>query len=241
MRVKKKIKMFFYYIMTDVEHTDTESEDEALTQFREERKIEIKLTMQKLQKKAIEKIYLDAKILEYRALIESNETLDNEFLSEARISIDRAKKLQKQKVTSEYYFVTVSPKQGTTLEALRKQVDKYVGRRMIVGSMYAYEWTKEKQVHVHLIVHQLECSDRDFRKNTKNTFKNLVGNLACIDVRGIPDDWIDDKKAYIKGEKWDEGKDEMIAFDKQKRIEENLEPFYTTGSMRPTPLLDEDA
>jgi len=211
--------------------------------YKEQAILKMRERMIVINEKAIEKIYLDSKIAEYRALIDSKEPIDNEMLISARESMAISKKLQKQKITSEYYFVTVAPKTGTTLEELKSKVEKYINRRMVCGSMYSFEWTKEKQVHVHLIVHQIESSDRDFRKNTKNTFKNLVGNLTCIDVRAIPEDWLDDKKAYIMGEKWDDDKQEMIEYDKQKRIDEGLSPYYQTGTFvipRPTTYLDED-
>lgn len=149
-------------------------------------------------------------------------------------------KMRKQQITSEYYWVSVSPKPEISLDQLIIKVDKYVGRKMVSGSMYCYEWNSAGNPHTHMLIHNLENSDKDFRKNTTNTFKTLVGNLKCIDIRRVPEDWVEDKKLYIKGDKWDDNKQELIELDKEYRMKYDLQPYYTTGTLsEPDPLLDE--
>lgn len=212
---------------------EEETEEEFNTRLELEKEQKIRSALKDVQEKAEKKVYADYLIQQYKILIESKEDLTSPFLIAAREAFQLTTKLYKQKVSSEHYWVSVNPSNDKELDELIKKVDKYVGRRFITGIIYTYEWCRNGTPHVHMLVHQLELSDKDFRKNTKNTFKNLVGNLKCIDIKRVPSDWIQDKIDYLQGNKWDPEKDDMIESDKLKREEFELEPYYAFGSFAP--------
>lgn len=200
------------------------------------------ILIEKCRKKAKEKVLTNAFTQLYTQQIYTNKPLDDRILKHAQMLTQKSLKLRKKKRSSEYYFVSVSPESHHTIEDLKYKVEKYVDRKLCVGTIYAYEWNKRGIPHVHILVRQLEYSDTDFRKNTYNSFKTLVGNKKCVDIRAIPEDWVDDKIDYIKGDKWDIEKEELIKIDIQNRLEYRLEPFYTTGTFirteRERPPLD---
>lgn len=210
----------------------------------DQRELEYQLDRRAIARKckdqAITKMLRDQYIEMYTRELDNKEYEDNydPLLAELQRVYSENAKARKHKVNHTYYFVSVSPRPGTGVEPLLKKIQKLAKKRSIEGTMYCIEWNKNQEPHCHILVHQLQCSDTDFRKNTKNTFKNLVDNTRCINIRGVPEDWIEEKKEYIRGEKWDTEKDEMIEYDRYKREQLGLEPYYCTGTLA-RPLLDE--
>lgn len=207
---------------------DQEQEYKRLLEYRE--------LHSKARKKAQEKMMYTSYLNLYQAQLAADAVPDDQKWLKDIQDMDReVARLRKQKISHNYFFVTVSPRPDTGLDDLRKKVEKYAKRKMTAGIMYNYEWNKNGNVHSHMLVYQTSCSDSKFRENTKNTFKSLVDNLYCIDIRPLPDDWVKDKADYVAGLKWDPEKDDMIETDKEMRKGYGLEPFYKFGDM---PLLD---
>jgi hypothetical protein len=148
---------------------------------------------------------------------------------------------------SEWYLVTVNPAPGHTVEDLTHRVHKYLRRKIIKEAYYAFEQrgvddgTKGDGVHVHLLVRQRgDVFHGDFQRNTRNTFRPLVGNEKAVDVRTLktPVD-VEKAKKYVLGckkQKDGERKDEKCVMDVTWRLENNIEPYYHyTGSGNAVP------
>lgn len=136
-------------------------------------------------------------------------------------------KQRKEVATSGYYWITctVNPSKSTaTLERLKFKIEKAVKKKCLKRSIYNFELTKEGRPHVHCLTEvDPSCiSDSKFRNSWKNTFKD-VGHVLIKRCRNA---WVDDKVAYLMGQKDDPEKQDMIEADKVWREEEGLEPIY---------------
>lgn len=143
------------------------------------------------------------------------------------------------------YFVTVNCKPDVQLGELKKKVEKYVRRKMVTKAEYvfeqrgAHEGEMGKGLHAHILVQQRgDTFDGAFKVNTRNTFKTLVGNPEThVDIRPVKESFKEDKRAYMKGVKTQEGKAEKVAIDRVWRVNNNLKDYYTHENGR---LQEED-
>lgn len=134
-----------------------------------------------------------------------------------------------------HYFVTVNAKPDVILSELVKKVRKYVGRKFVKSVEYVYEQRgshdgeRGRGMHVHMLVQQVGSKmDGEFKRDTRNTFKDLVGNAAThVDIRPVNVAHVDDKREYMRGVKTGDGKAEKVAQDRVWRRENNLEDYYT--------------
>lgn len=193
--------------------------------------VNAKIKMGEAYEKAVDKLLLQ---LQYNKLLldiqEPEHEDDDELVKQMKqLNID-IKKRQKQKPGQDYYFVGVSPVIGTDFELFKCKVQKYTTRSMIRSAIYCYELSKQSNPHVHILVENSGYTDKDFRRNTYNTFKKIVGDQRCVDIKAIPEEWVQDKIDYIKGIKWDKSKDTMIEADIEWRKSMSLEPYYKIGT-----------
>jgi hypothetical protein len=78
-----------------------------------------------------------------------------------------------------------------------------------------------------LVCQRGDIFDGAFKRDTRNTFKTLVGNPEThVDIRPVKPEWIEEKRAYMKGGKTGEGKAEKVAMDRVWRAQNNLEEYY---------------
>lgn len=134
-----------------------------------------------------------------------------------------------------HYFVTVNCKRDVLVSELVKKVNKYVKRKLVRSAEWVYEQRGShegelgKGVHVHILVSQRgDVFDGEFKRSTRNTFKGLVGNPEThVDIRAVKSSWLEDKRAYMKGAKTEEGKDAKVAMDRVWRPQNNLAEYYT--------------
>lgn len=134
-----------------------------------------------------------------------------------------------------HYMVTVNPKPGVTLAELQKKVNKYVKRKMVRQCEWVYEQRGShegelgKGMHVHMLVTQRgDTFDTQFHRNTRNTFKTLVGDPEKhVFITVCKEEWMDGKREYMKGAKTEEGKSEKVDMDRIWRPQNNLQEYYT--------------
>lgn len=188
--------------------------------------------MLEIRDKAKMKLLLEMEYNHLKTEMLSNKDTDDPYMKRLQWLNAQVLSMQKQKPASTYYWVTVSPSPQTPLESLKVKVEKYSRSKMIEGCIYTFEKRpSDGTPHVHMIVKPLGVSDSDFRKRTKNPFKDLVGNNRCIDIKICPPAFLDDKIEYIKGNKWDVSKEEACEEDKLFRLENCLEPYYVIGNI----------
>lgn len=157
--------------------------------------------------------------------------LDNgEYDDLGEVGIIR-KKLDTDNRPLKLYWVTVNPKEGTTISSLNKRIEKYVQRKMIHAFNYAFEQRGKtideagKGMHVHLLI---KSKDKKawFKRSTISSFKALCGNEQAIDIKLYPMDYETEKIEYLKGEKWDDDKEDSTKINKIWREKEKLKSYY---------------
>lgn len=139
------------------------------------------------------------------------------------------------------YFVTVNCKPDVILRELTKATATYVRRTMIRQAEWvfeqrgAHEGELGKGMHTHILVWQRgDIFDGVFKRNTRSTFKRLVGNPDThVDIRPVKAEWIEDKRKYMQGAKTGEGKVEKVEMDRIWRRENNLQDYYTYSGSSP--------
>lgn len=133
-----------------------------------------------------------------------------------------------------YYFVTVNCAPSVNQGELEQKLQKYVRRKFIKSAEWVYEQRGStelemgKGMHCHILVTQRgECHDGQFKQNTRNTFKTLVGNPQThVDIRAVKPEYVDDKREYMRGQKTGEGKAEKCEIDVIWRQKNNIESYY---------------
>lgn len=187
--------------------------------------------MRKIKQKAKERLLLEYEYNYLKTQIEDNKETDDPYVKRLRWLNTQILTNQKHKAASTYYWVTVSPKPQTSLESLQVKVEKYSRSKMIMAIMYAYELRPHDNTpHCHMIVKPLGVSDSDFRKRTKNPFKDICSAM-CVDIRTMRPSYLADKIEYLKGNKWDLSKADACDQDKIFREENGLDPYYVVGDI----------
>lgn len=139
-----------------------------------------------------------------------------------------------------YYWVTVNVAPGVGLADLQAKIEKYVHRKIIKRAEWVIEQrgksenTMGEGMHMHMLVEQSGALFLgDFTRNTRNTFKTLVGNDLHVHVLGCKSEKdVEARRKYMEGEKVGkteaEGaeKREKCAIDKVWRLKNNILPMY---------------
>lgn len=144
-----------------------------------------------------------------------------------------------------WFFITVNPKEGTELTRFIDKLNKFSIRKFIRYYYYNIEQRGEsedqlgKGIHSHILINTLLKKSK-VTQYLQESFVNFVGNVRNIhqlNIILIPQSWVEDKKEYIKGNKWDEGKESKLDMDKIFRQKNNLNIYYSTQDA-PTPIQD---
>lgn len=140
-----------------------------------------------------------------------------------------------------YYWITFNPKSDITLEQLMKFTDKLLSKKWITDAIYSYEQRGEtleecgKGLHMHILIVRNNFKTTHAKREIYNTFKSYTGMSKDIFVnkcfKAIPYSWGQDKIEYLKGNKWDSEKDAKIKIDAEFRQKNNLNIYYTYGSV----------
>lgn len=143
----------------------------------------------------------------------------------------RNAKMRKEKVTTNYYWLTVTCNPNwpdATLGLLQTKANKFANRSLIDGALYVFEWTKTGIPHIHMLIYQTKNSTSKMRSGAESTFKDCATSVS-IKMKPIPENWVEDKIDYIFGFKYndpDGQKKVMVDDDYIKRVEENLDHYY---------------
>lgn len=186
-----------------------------------------KMQFLKCREKALSKLLTEQYVEHYRYLMESKSESSDIYVLKLRELFTANVKMRKQRVSYKHYWVTVNPARAEDRETILRLITKYTTRKMVLGAMYTFESRMDDSFHTHILVHQEQYSDSDFRRNTKNSFKKIQ---AIVDIRSVPEDWVPDKIDYILGKKWDIGKEDYVEYDKTWRIKNSYDSYYTVGS-----------
>lgn len=134
---------------------------------------------------------------------------------------------------NQYAFITINPKPDTDLAHFVKKLNDYVNRQICEKHLYVLEQRGEnaeecgKGLHAHILVKRnLNYKPCKFILNTKNTFKNIVGNEKHIHIQICGEDFKNDKILYITGKNKDDSKSIKQEYDTVYRANNKLSEFY---------------
>lgn len=139
---------------------------------------------------------------------------------------------REQKKNEKIFWLTINPKPDVDFDTFREVVERYINRVFVKNCMYAFEVRGQDQLgyhgfHVHMVFDKPHMmSKKQLLTRTYNTFKDIVGNIMHIDVRLYSGSCREDKEAYLKGEKWDEEKDESVRHTRDWRKLIDLDEYY---------------
>lgn len=141
-----------------------------------------------------------------------------------------------------FIWMTISFRKEKTLEEISNVLDKLSRRSFMTQYHYNIEQRSEDVdnihgIHSHWIVqtnHPLGQFKRDVMSTLKykgdpDDLESFVGNQKHIDIRQYTCDLMDDKLAYLRGDKWDDMKNVKAIVDKQWREKNNISQLYTNA------------
>lgn len=146
-----------------------------------------------------------------------------------------------------YCFLTVNPRREVSLAELQKKVKKLLNKKTTKEYFLVYEIRKapDEGLHVHILL-RYTSRPSDFRRNTKNTFKDICdsNNTHCLNFKFIQENLLKDKVDYMLGDKKDSKKtavEATIAWRKSQKLkpyEESIPPLPCRDTQ--IPLLPTD-
>lgn len=172
-----------------------------------------------------------------------SEKIKNQTIGEARavqelafrdaILSEKDKKFGK---SEKYYWITINPKPGTTLDQVKTLTKKAFSKKWI----QAYAYVLENTVNNHIHSHGLIKANYEFartRKEIGNTVRTIcdITNTHCLKVVLIDEELAKQKIAYMMGHK-QPSKKENVELTEKWRTENNIEKIYLSTS--PLILLD---
>lgn len=143
-----------------------------------------------------------------------------------------------RKPKTDKMLVTINAHQESInrLPDFRDKVATWSSQKHIHDIEYVFEQrgdtveTAGQGLHVHAIV-TCDTNKSDMIRRTASTFKDYIGSSQAIDVRPIPLDLLDQKKAYIRGDKKSDEKKKKVVIDRIWRAQNNLREVYTRNGI----------
>lgn len=133
-----------------------------------------------------------------------------------------------------FFFITINPDTSKVdFPVFKDRVQRTLNRTCFKNVIYTFEQrgstVKEmgKGFHCHIISDKdSKLSPSQMQHNVFNSFKDICGNIKCIDVRVYDIDFRADKIDYLRGLKWDEGKEAAVRFNGLFRAKYKLQDIY---------------
>lgn len=225
-------------MQSDQENTDTESETESkilpIDDIEKEKNAYYKTLIAEAKtrafKKFINKMEEEFIIHQYTKAFEEDDPSELPPAIYKRFSEVMTLKLKQQKKTpgSEFYFVTINPRESVTFEQFQTKIDKYIKSKMHLGCTYVYhqrgktEDTLGTGFHVHMITMNNGTPHGSFVQRTKNMLKTIcdVNNMHCLNIKnaGV----LNNRIVYMR----DDNDDEKRRLNKQWRSLHGIEDLY---------------
>lgn len=142
---------------------------------------------------------------------------------------------RKSKIFGQFYWITINPKPDIKFEDFKSKVENFCNHKCVRKCKYTFEQRGRtidevgQGFHVHLIADKIPTiRPAEIKRSLKSTFKHMVGNdERHIRVQLFPNSFLPDKIEYLKGNKHDPMKGDMLAMDKIFREKNALENIYT--------------
>jgi len=134
-----------------------------------------------------------------------------------------------------WLYLTINPKKDISFFDFKPAILRFVKRKMFSQFFYSYEQRSSTQenlgqgFHIHLLLKRnIKVPPNKVIRNSKNSFKKFtnVNNSQIFFYRWCPQEYLNDKVAYIKGNKTGEGKEIKHEMDIEWRQIMGLKEFY---------------
>lgn len=137
---------------------------------------------------------------------------------------------------STFYFVTINYKEGVPYSEQIKRAQN-VFKKLKAEGYYTLEQRSEdieniRGIHTHLIIFS-DKKPSKVHQYIYESVKSKVGNKKHVDVRRYNIDLLEDKLAYMKGDKWDDDKLQKVEVDKIWKQKNNIDALYRYCSQIP--------
>lgn len=137
-----------------------------------------------------------------------------------------------------FLWITINPDETKAqLGDLMNSVLKLRYKKFVVQMEVVYEQRGEteedrgKGYHCHILLEFKDVRYDNVKRSIHTIFDKLCGTSLHVNVKPCYEKWLQDKKQYLRGNKWDEEKDDKIQQDKLWRQEFNIDPLYTYGAV----------
>lgn len=133
-----------------------------------------------------------------------------------------------------FSWITVNFKPDVDLHTAIEAVHAFAKRKTIKLIHYSFEQRGET---LDAVGHGLHChmalipipTQHGVTNWVRSSFGRFVGTAKAIDIRSYDVGILDEKLAYLRGEKWDADKLRKVEMDAVFRSKYNLEQVYTNG------------
>lgn len=156
-----------------------------------------------------------------------------------KLIIMKLKNMHKRKMevslNRNYYWITINPVEGD-FDKFKDKLDYVLSLKNFSKSNYHYVYEQRGKTlddmgrgyHVHMLCDKPKnTTPSQMTRELFNNFKHFCGNLKAIQVQTIPQTWYSDKIEYLKGNKWDDDKDESVFINKPWRESRGLKHLYS--------------
>jgi len=139
-----------------------------------------------------------------------------------------------QKTGADYdtFWVTVNPMPTVDVAALQKCVSKLCNKKTVKSVEYVFEQRGDSDatmgtgMHAHLLVTRHKATPSgEYRRDTYNTFKSIVGSKAAVHVMGCKPEDVPKRQKYMSGQKTDD-KMQKCNYDIEWRLKNKLCNLY---------------
>lgn len=129
--------------------------------------------------------------------------------------IDKLQEMSKKKA----YLVTINWDPAHSVDSLQKVFNKVLQKKWLKNISYTHEQRGEilphlgNGYHIHILIEDSDKTTFQVHREIYNTVKAYVGNKKHVDVQPVKPDWIQDKRDYISGKKFDPEKEDKLTLD----------------------------
>lgn len=171
------------------------------------------------------------------AAIEKYLTKD-ESVKHMYLKLFEAYNAKKKRNDSTHVFLTITPREETTLVEIMKVMKKVTSKVWMKDYIYSIEQrgTVEednlgKGKHMHILFRKGSEEPCKIIREVRNTCKHIIGNAQNCDFQFRTADKAKNYPNYIKGIKKDKEKEAKCEGDRIWRVKNNIEQFYEKGEV----------
>lgn len=118
------------------------------------------------------------------------------------------------------YLITINwDSNAHSVSDLQKPLQKVLSKKWLKNILIAHEQRGEilpdlgKGYHVHILAEGVDKPPSQVHREIYNTVKNYVGNKRHVDIQPVKKEWLQDKKDYLTGKKFDSDKEQKCQLD----------------------------